>query len=276
MANQDLESSPGTVHVTLVDVENGKPFAEADLPPSHLPESFDRETRLQLGEQELQVISADPSTRAEIVARGSVVITLSRLQTIDPKKVGFSLPTICEHLPPLVPLRGEGAMLEFRLDDWRQIEFVTDTLGVEVDAEIADVQALYAECEGRGGFHRLHVRSRLAEPLTGMGFTLVGLQKRFGGEWGSRVKTDDLEGHGALIDGGVWFRLPGGLVGYAVEAAGRVVTLALTVPRGPLDCMRGRPPVLDLGADRVALSTLARDHGLLLVDWCAAQLVPLE
>lgn len=273
MAQSDLPPPPGTVRVLLVDAATGKAFAQSDLPPDQLPETFDHATRMQLGDQEWQVESAEPGTREAIVAHGGVVIRLSRVTLVDPKQVGFSLPTICEHLPPFGPMQGTGATLQLRLDDWRQIEFVAKELGAAVTAELAAVQAVYAEQAGSPGFRRLHSRLELPEPLLGRAFSSAGLQRRFGGEWGSRVQTEDLEGQPSLLDGGAWFRLPGGLAGYAVTTAGRVATLGFTVSRGPLDCMNGRPPVLDLGADRAAVTTFALDHDLLLVDWCAAQLV---
>jgi hypothetical protein len=272
MAQPDSAPPPGTVRVLLIDAANGKPFAQTDLPADQLPETFTISTQLHLGDQDWQVRSADPATRDAIVAQGSVVLTLSRLETIDPALIGYSLPTICEHLPPFGPMAGTGVTLEFRLDDWRQIEFVAKELGAEVAAELAAVQAVYAEQAGRQGFRRMHTRRELPEPLFGRSITSSSLQRRFGGEWGDRVQTEDLAGAPTLLEGGAWFRLPGGLVGYSVTTAGRVAALGLAVPRGPLDCMGGRPPVIDLGADRALLASFAREHGLLLIDWCAAQL----
>lgn len=273
MAPSDPPPTPSTVRVLLVDAATDEQFAQYDLPPDQLPETFDHATRMQLGDQEWQVVSAEPGTRNAIVAHGGVVIRLSRVMLIDPKQVDFSLPTICEYLPPFGPVQGTGSTLEFRLDDWRQIEFVAKELGATVVAELAAIQAVYAEQAGSPGFRRLHSRRELPEPLLGRAFSRAGLQRRLGGEWGSRVQTEDLNGLPSLLDGGAWFRLPGGQVGYAITTAGRVATLGLTVSRGPLDCMNGTPPVLDLGADHGILATFALEHDLLLVDWCAAQLV---
>lgn len=273
MALSDSAPLPGTVRVLLVDAANGKEFARTDLPPDQLPETFARATRMHVGDVEWQVVSAEPLTREAIVANGSVVIRLNRLTVVDLKQVGYSLPTVCHHLPPFGPVQGAGATLEFRLDDWRQIEFVAKELGEALAAELAAVRAVYAEHAGSQGFRRLHSRRELPEPLLGRSFTSAGLQRRFGGKWGQRVQTEDIDGQPSLLAGGEWFRLPGGLVGYSVTTGGRVATIGLTVPRGPFDCMSGSPPVIELGADREALASFARDHDLLLVDWCAGQCI---
>lgn len=233
-----------TVHVLLVDAASGQPIGEVDLPPDQLPESFAKATTLHLGDSEWQVEHAEPVTREEAVAAGRLRLVLHRIQTIDPQKVLFSLPTLENALPSMQD--GGGDVLRIHEDDWRQIELVAPRFEPKIDAEFAAIREVFAERVGPA-YRRLHVRERIPEPLAGTALTINEVSR------GARRALGIGDSPG-IVAGGFAFDVKGGAV-YGHEDAGHVVALGV---------WRAAPKVL---------RDIARAHRLFIVDWCAVKLI---
>ncbi|MEM1179477.1 MAG: hypothetical protein AAGM22_14110 [Acidobacteriota bacterium] len=248
------------VKVRLIDNATGQVFAETKMPPEDLPESFDEDTTLHLGDVDWSVVEARPAHRAQYAQTKKLTLRLHRIEKIDPSTIRYSLPTICDAIPGLSEQPTTGEELQLEEDDWRQCEFVSGALAADVDGEITAIRGIYEGNAGQVGFGQLHVRSKVEPPLVGdiSGDELVA---RLGD--GARSVGLTYRGASTRIDGGFAFRWRGPTV-YGLAVDGRVRVLALAWP------LEGA------SADAVhRLRALAEAFQLELVDWCrCARIAP--
>jgi hypothetical protein len=250
------------IHLSFVDVDTGTVFAQSDVPPEQLPDTFEAHTTVGIEGQEWEVLAADPMTRDGAMESGALRVALRKLTIADlpPGEILYSLPTLCDAVPPVT--RGSSklakSVLEIEEDEWRQIELVSARFHEPVRAAFAQIARIYegAAAPG-GGFRELHVRTELPAPLgratlylDAVRTALSPFQTVFAG-----LAYPGIDG---LVDGGFAFRTAGGLSIYGTQRA-RLVTavgLVLDHPAGVVD------------AEARRLSELLRDHDLVLVDWC--------
>jgi hypothetical protein len=242
------------VAVTLIDDATGAPFATTEMPPADLPESFEVETTLHLGEADLSVVHAEPRTRPEYTRSGKLVLRLRRVEQVNLSDILFSLPSICDRIPAVgaAPLAGDECVLHE--DDWRQFEFVSRQLAVESDAEIAAIHRIHEEERASVGWRKLHVRRQPDPPITAP-LTRRRLDDAFGG---LSFRGVSFRGAGSPIVSGFSFRAADGLECYGAEDGGRVTVL------GIIQDVPASPPVRS--ADALAL--ISREYDLDLVHWC--------
>jgi hypothetical protein len=261
MKNFFRKSGPPAIRVKFFDVESGQQFAESDIPAPQLPESFEASTTLHIGDQDWSVEEARPMTAWEFLQSGELILILRKvkIETIDPKKILYSLPSINDHLPTI----REGSsklghdVLEIHEDDWRQREWVAARYIDDASAELDEIARIH-EHERKGpAFKTLHVRSRIVQPLDD-----------------AEVSTDhvrDMAGPRAVwLDG---FGFPGvaGIVSdsFAVRMLSSIEILGIaTDGRVRVACL-ANTRVNNLGAEDVrSLVRFAAERELLLVDWC--------
>jgi hypothetical protein len=235
------------VHVTLVDASTNQVLGDVDLAAEQLPESFAASTTLHLGGGDWHVEHADPVTRAEYVATGRLQLRLRKVEYMDPTKILFSLPTLENVLPPMSDGDATGALV-LHEDHWRQRELVSSRFEPEIAAELAEIRKVHAERKG-AGFARLHVRERIPEPLHGVTMTIDDVARAVG----TAVRCPvTFERHAGIVRGGFAF-VREGLAIYGREDNGVVRALAIA------------------DGDSAPLAALARQHRLVIVDWCAAR-----
>jgi hypothetical protein len=256
------------VRVLFIDVESGACFAMTESPIELLPESFATQTTVSIEDQDWDVVSAEPVTRAECESTGQLNLTLRKVNpagNVSPDEIRYSLPTICDAIPDVAAgtsKRGRR-VLELHEDDWRQVEFVSRSCQDEIEQGLANIFQIYRDQQGEGGaFRELHVRKEVAEPLRDARLTLGRAQDQFG------PPAPPLEGlayrrEDGLIEGGFAFKGRSGLQFYGRERDGRLVALGLLFngSHGPVD------------QDGHAVAALMRGHDLCLVDWCALRQV---
>lgn len=246
------------VRVRFVSAESGSLLREAELLPEQLPESFAASTQLQLSGQPFQVTKAEPMTRAEYAKTRRLTIVLRKVnvQPVSPQDILFSLPTLNDFLPAVAPgsTKLGQHVLELHEDDWRQVEFVARELGEVVAGELAQIRRILASRTGPG-FKTIHVREQPKSPLGERHLTLAALARALGD---ARAYDGVAYQSGAgLVAGGFAFDCGATRV-YGVASDGVVTTLAL---------QRAKDAPLH------AFAAIAHGHALLLVDWCAAQLL---
>src|SRR5688572_21762880 len=116
-----------TIRVTFYSADTGQVFATSEIPASSLPESFLVATTLHLGDEDWEVVSADPPTAEEFRKTGALSLRLRRVARMDPNEILYSLPTLSDAIPETDPgSRASGRrVLRLHEDDWRQIELIS-------------------------------------------------------------------------------------------------------------------------------------------------------
>jgi hypothetical protein len=97
------------VLVTLIDDATGVAFATSKMPPADLPESFEIETTLHLGEANWSVVHAEPRTRKDYTKSGSLTLRLRKVEKVAADSLSFSQLDITE---------GFGDDRRLGKDDW--------------------------------------------------------------------------------------------------------------------------------------------------------------
>jgi len=242
------------VAVTLIDDATGAAFATTEMPPAELPETFEVATTLHLGEAEWSVVEAEPRTRPEFTKSGKLVLRLRRIEKVNPSDVLFSLPSICDRIPPVGngPLAGDECILAE--DDWRQLELVSRQFAAESDAEIEAIRRIHEQERAEVGWRKIHVRRRPDPPIAA-GLTRTDIDRAFGG---IAFRGISYRGAGSPIVSGYSFRGADGLECYGIEEDGRVTVLGI-VQDAPAS-----PPA----RSAEALAEIAREFDLDLVHWC--------
>ena len=242
-----------TVHVELFDAVTRELLGAADLPIDQLPESFAVSTTLHLGNTDWHVEEADPVDRAEFAARGTLRLVLRKIEHVDPKKILFSLPTLENALPPLLPSDpAAAAAFTIHEDDWRQIELVAESHAAAIDADLAAIREVKSERGDLPGFRRLHVRERIPQPLAALRIPLDDIRTALGAPPRRDLALHD---RGSIVEGGFAFDAGEGMI-YGRAEHEHVVALCIWRDAG-----------------LAALVELARTHGLVLVDWCATSVL---
>jgi hypothetical protein len=247
------------VHVTFIDDLSGKVIGVVEMPPGDLPESFQKQTTLHLGDVDWSVMLATPSTRSAYSESKKLTLHLRRIEKMDPSSsILYSLPSICDRIPPLGDRSLSVNDYVLHEDDWRQLELVSKQFTSEADAEIKSIRQIHEEHSVGMGWRNLHVRSRIEEPI-GSQMTLADIARIF--DRPSAFCGVTYARASAQIESGYSFTAPDGQQFYGLAPDGNVAVLAvaqkklLDTPFHSIEC----------------LEILAREFRLDLVHWCRCE-----
>jgi hypothetical protein len=245
------------VEVTLIDDATGVSIGVTQLPPDALPETFELDTTLHLGDEDWSVVDAQPPTRAQYAKSKTLTLRLRRIEKIDPSKILFGLPSICDFIPPVNDQPLAGGEFVLAEDDWRQFEFVSRELANVVDEEIARIRRIHETAAAEVGWREIHVRSRPERPLL-CTITFAELSECL------NVPTR----HGVTYQGaqtqvadGYSLTTADGMSVYGVAPNGNIQVIALAQ-------YSESSPNVESVESIARLRTLARDFNLDLVYWC--------
>lgn len=236
------------IRVTMVDVSTGRQLVESKMPPEHLPETFSIATTMHIGQDDWEVVSADPVTAEEFKRVKRLTLTVRRVEKVGVVPAGeirYSLPTLCDAIPPVAPgtSRVGRDVYELHEDDWRQMEAVIMPLLPLVEAELEAIEGIYRDHNENGhGFRALYVRSRIPRPLGGS-LSMARLRLAF-------PDRRDLDGIAysrgdELIDGGFAFEVDGAIV-YGRVREGDVEALCLGSYQDDDTLVRVIPRLMDV------------------------------
>jgi len=253
------------IQVWLIDASMGKVFAESLMPPESLPKTFELKTTLHIGEDDWQVIKAEPMTAAEFTRTGKLVITLEKVMRMPTKSILYTLPTICDEIPIVQKDASAQDSNIFRIheDFWRQVELVSGEHKGDIEAEFKEITRIFhEESVDNGqlpGFKKIHLRKRIKTPLQ-CNLSLNDLYSIFPNSLSQYDGLSYLQAEG-VIEGGFAFDI-GPLVVYGQELDSRVRTLCM---------LRGQHQNFDSLMLASALDKIMAAHVLYLVDWCRVQ-----
>lgn len=255
-----------TICVEFFDAVASTRLGHADVPADELPDVIEPDMPLDLENVEWTVMRASPNEKKDIVRAGHVQMFLRREQVtlMDPE--GFSMPTICDSVPPSQEGAASfgGSPLSIHEDDWRQIELVSTALQNHIDAALAAIRPILEDRRNDRTFRQIHVRAEVPRPLEGVCITLHRL-RGLGSPAGTLYDGLSFSRRGDLVAGGYAIKLHCGVNLYGLVNDGHVSVIGLYNARIGHDFSRHIK----------TLSQFAADNRLCLVDWCQAmQLLP--
>ncbi len=262
--SQDEIARQTVLRVTYVDVESERLLDERRLRRGDLPPGLRFAPQLQLAGHTWAVVATEPRDAAGALREGRLRITVRKVSDLTDRGLFFRQPTVAGALPPLDRSRRRaGAVLEVAEDSWLQVELVGLDVLEAVERCLAAVRRAI-DRRAPGGFPLLHVRREVSRPLTTAALTLAETCERFPGAF----CYDGLAYGGvqALIEGGFAFQIASSIQVYGRVADGAVVCLGLD----------GRGAGASFGADVTALTELATERRLALVDWCRGTVLTPE
>src|SRR6266536_3546171 len=114
--------SERTIRVELINGADNSIIAMSDMLPAQLPDNFAINTTLDFKNQKWSVQSADPSEKTQFLKAGKLRLVLSRLTTVNPADLLFSLPTISDDIGNAQGNTLPNAtVFAIHEDDWREI-----------------------------------------------------------------------------------------------------------------------------------------------------------
>src|SRR6266545_4985045 len=158
------------VEVVFLDADTNEMIGRSVLPAEQLPDSFEPDTTVQIGDSTWSVERAEPPTAARFRPARKLTLSLRRVHLVPARDILYSLPTICDLLPSVGDARHDDGRFEMLEDDWRQVEMAHADLTDVVEAQLRAIRAIYDEHTHRGedgrayGFDAIHVRSEPTDP----------------------------------------------------------------------------------------------------------------
>jgi len=185
--------------------------------------------------------------------------------TLDPGSVFFSLPTICDSLPPTAPETAEPAASHLRLRDdaWRNLEFVATRHRDSVAAELATLREFERANRAGPGWKDIHVRTTRPDALAPEKISLERLHGLLGTDSiRSKLFLDSDWGLLSVRDGFA-VRLDDHATLYGHADGAHIASLGL-------ECA---DPSKLTPATRAVLGKILRELDVCLVDWCRTQVI---
>ncbi|GCE31182.1 hypothetical protein KDA_66660 [Dictyobacter alpinus] len=259
-----------TIETIFIDNSTGQVFGKAEMPVENLPQSFALDTTMHIGDEDWTVANAEPMTAEEFMRTGKLVLTLQKVVKVPAKDILFTLPTLCDEIPPVLAgsTKQGKHICELHEDDWRQIEFISIAQQDAIDDEFTKIRDIYQKFSVSNGqffvFKHIHVRQPI-DVLLPEGILLDQLTDFFAPML-SRYDGIAYQGSDGLIEGGFAFSVATHLF-YGQHVDGMVKMLGIkvgaSVPTKKEDIV-------------YALQHFMTTYRLYLVDWCSLQIIPAD
>jgi hypothetical protein len=245
------------VRVAFIDDATGEQICTSTVPVDQLPDTFAVDTKLDMEGAHYVVVQADPETKFEFAKTRRLRVTLRKVEFVDAYKLLFSVPTICGAARPWSSIgRSAQNVIVLHEDDWRQCEFVADSLHEDISAELSSIRRIHAVAATGLGWREVHVRERIVRPLSrGTTWSAVAahlgeLEPVDGVAFGDRARP---------VLGAVATRLPDNVILWGVEDGRELAVLCVenleTASRTTIG----------------ALKRVADTFSLTLIHWCRCQ-----
>ncbi|MEV5753542.1 hypothetical protein AB0L00_37465 [Actinoallomurus sp. NPDC052308] len=260
-----------TVRVVFVNAETGGELGRSELAAEALPDTFEIDTVLHLGDTDWSVQRAEPPTAERFLATGTLTLTVRRIESMRPSDILYSMPTLYDPLPPPGGQAHDGVAFEIHEDTWRQVEMISAELDDQIAAELLAVRRIYDEHARRDehgrlyGFEAIHVRTGPTRPLPQpvslerLSSILSPIDHRYAGV-GYRATA------GLIADSFAFAVGPFVLYGLAEGDLATTLCVAVERPEAPER----------LTALTDALDDAMRSFDLRLVDWCRCAAVTAD
>ena len=255
--------SQPTVDIIFINVETGERIAGGSIPASQLPETFAKNTVMHIGEQPWQVVKAEPVTAEEFTKTGKLTLTCAPIEYISDKGVLYSLPTINEDTPDTGELAPEQNVFTLHEDDWRQMEFISDSYMEAINIELRAIMAIYQNHQQEAGFSQVHIRKVIKQPLNTT-FKLAQLKQYLPNDIKDAAAVVFFQDENRINDVFALNISPLVIYGH-VAKSGHIKALGMQFIDNPASTLAD---VID------GLVNFMKDYQLVFVDWVRLQLIP--
>jgi hypothetical protein len=243
------------IEVTFIDDLTGEAIGLTQVPANNLPDSFERDTTINLSGADWNVLNAKPKTRAQYTKSKTLILWIRRIESIDPHDILYSLPSICDAIPEVNDRAVSGSELTLAEDDWRQLELISHKLADKVDKEIAKIRLIHENATVGVGWRAIHIRKKPEIPIaSNIALTHLATMLKVS------AKSPGITYHGSQsqITAGYSFKLNDDFSVYGVAPNGKVQVVAI----GQDSNAAANDESIEL------LQQLARKLNLDLVHWC--------
>jgi hypothetical protein len=244
------------IKVEFFETGKDEHFAVSMVPIGQLPETFEVATTFNIEGKKWSVVDADPKQKSDFEKTGKLRVMLSPLQTVNPKNILFSLPTINDRICAVQKAKSLDGMLVIHEDDWRQVEFVSEKLLVDVETEFNSIRTIYETKWEEVGFTEMHVRKLIETPIDDGVIPYPALRNHF--SVSKEFNGFGIRSYMAVAEHGFAFETRDGLLFYGVlSQQGNVIFLCLANTDGFAD----------------KCGDLMKTFHLIGVDWCKGQTI---
>ena len=243
--------------VEFYEDNNESPFASSDIPKDQLPDTFKIETKLAIAGQNWSVTNAMPETKEEFIKSGKLKIYLKKIETVDPKDILFSMPTINNDLCEIIDCETQNLYL-INEDDWRQIELIEEINSDNINEELAGIENIYKNHYVEGvGFNKIFIREKVEAPLSGNKISLDALKQ----ELNVTKNYDGFSFYNAngMAKNSFAFEIENSLIVYGLTSGNHVIFL----------CISGTNALSN------SLLDFMKKTNLVCVNWCKMEIIKL-
>lgn len=153
------------IEVTFIDDLTDESLGVTQIPANNLPDSFERDTTINLRGADWNVLNAKPKTRAQYIKSKTLILWIRRIELVNPQDILYSLPSICDPIPEVNDRDISGDELTIAEDDWRQFELISNKLADKVDKEIAKIRLIHENATEGIGWKEMHIRKKPEIPI---------------------------------------------------------------------------------------------------------------
>ena len=171
-----------TINVQFIESGKSEPFAVSDMPLKQLPDTFEIDTTMHLGDDDWRVIAAEPAEKEKFRKKGSLKLTLQKVivEMVDPKEILYSIPTISNDIAGVEDAKSLENVAVFMEDDWRQFEILSIKYERKIEEDLKAVDGIYENHKSGMGFKEIHLRKLITKPLKNVDLKLEAIIKHFG------------------------------------------------------------------------------------------------
>jgi hypothetical protein len=243
------------IEVTFIDDLTDESLGVTQIPANNLPDSFERDTTINLSGADWNVLNARPKTRAQYTKSKQLILWIRRIEMVNPDDILYSLPSICAVVPDVNIQSLSGSELTIAEDDWRQFELISHQLADKVDKEIAKIHRVRENAAAGLFWREIHIRKKPEIPIAS-NIALTYLASLLKVSAKSAGITYD--GSQSPINAGYSLTLNDDFSIYGLAPKGKVQVIAI----GQDSNISPNDESIDL------LQQLARKFNLDLVHWC--------
>jgi hypothetical protein len=231
------------IEVTFIDDLTNESLGVTQIAANNLPDSFERDTIINLSGADWNVLNARPKTRAQYTKSKQLILWIRRIEMVNPTDILYSLPSICAVVPEVNNRMLSGSELTIAEDDWRQFELISNQLAEKVDKEIAKIQ------------REIHIRKKPEIPIaSNIALTYLASMLKVS----AKSAGITYDGSQSPITDGYSFQLNDDFSIYGIAPKGKVQVIAI----GQDSNISPNDNSIDL------LQQLTRKFNLDLVHWC--------